>query len=277
LHILGLDLRHLLRVQELGAELARSLPALDLLVHNAAATIHRPVAFYAGLQAREQEPLDHSQRPLLEGGFLVPEGSSPVLFSELAPVASSASLLPGGSPDFPLGKFEDDGQQLDLRERNSWLVELGDVSPEELVEAHAVSSLAPFLLTQSLLPALKRSSLEPAVVVNVSAMEASFSRHYKSPTHPHTNMAKAGLNMLTRTAGPDLVADGIAMVSVDTGWVTDENPHPVRERSRQERGFRPPLDEVDGAARVTAPIFQAARGEGVEGGVFLKDFRKIPW
>lgn len=37
-------------------------------------------------------------------------------------------------------------------------------------------------------------------------------------------MAKASLNMMTRTSAADYANDSIWMTAVDTGWVTDENP-----------------------------------------------------
>ena len=62
----------------------------------------------------------------------------------------------------------------------------------------------------------------------------------KNPFHPHTNMAKAALNMLTRTVAEDYLRLGIYVNSVDTGWTTDENPYPIAKRNL-ESGFTPPL------------------------------------
>ena len=123
------------------------------------------------------------------------------------------------------------------------------------------------------------SSSSPArrtYVVNVSAMEGQFSRRYKGAGHPHTNMAKAALNMLTRTSAQEMLeADGILMTAVDTGWITDERPHPTKARLHTE-GFHAPLDLVDGAARVYDPIVQGEAGVDLHG-VFLKDFAPSPW
>ena len=113
-------------------------------------------------------------------------------------------------------------------------------------------------------------------VVNVSAMEGVFGRGYKGPGHPHTNMAKAAVNMLTRTSAREMFeTDGILMTSVDTGWITDERPHPTRMRLAGE-GFHAPLDLVDGAARVYDPIIRGESGEDLHG-VFLKDYEPAPW
>jgi NAD(P)-dependent dehydrogenase (short-subunit alcohol dehydrogenase family) len=106
-------------------------------------------------------------------------------------------------------------------------------------------------------------------------MEGVFSRGYKGPGHPHTNMAKAALNMLTRTSAAELRTDGILMTAVDTGWITDERPHYTKTRLAEE-GFHAPLDLVDGAARVYDPIVQGEAGVDLYG-CFLKDYRPAQW
>jgi NAD(P)-dependent dehydrogenase (short-subunit alcohol dehydrogenase family) len=112
-------------------------------------------------------------------------------------------------------------------------------------------------------------------VVNVSAMEGVFSRGYKGPGHPHTNMAKAALNMLTRTSASEMLSDAILMTAVDTGWITDERPHFTKVRLADE-GFHAPLDLVDGAARVYHPIVQGEAGIDLSG-CFLKDYAPANW
>jgi NAD(P)-dependent dehydrogenase (short-subunit alcohol dehydrogenase family) len=137
------------------------------------------------------------------------------------------------------------------------------------------NTTAPFILVSRLRPALAAAAARRTYVVNVSAMEGQFGRGYKGPGHPHTNMAKAALNMLTRTSAQELLADGILMTSVDTGWITDERPHPTRMRLADE-GFHAPLDLVDGAARVYDPIVRGEAGEDLHG-CFLKDYAPAPW
>ena len=140
-----------------------------------------------------------------------------------------------------------------------------------------VNSVAPFVLNSRLKPLMMRSPFKRRFIVNVSAMEGQFRRH-KTVFHPHTNMAKAALNMMTRTSGEDYAKDGIYMNSVDTGWVTDENPTPKRDKIQEERGFFPPLDIIDGMARIYHPI---AEGINLEAeppfGLFLKDYASCPW
>jgi NAD(P)-dependent dehydrogenase (short-subunit alcohol dehydrogenase family) len=177
---------------------------------------------------------------------------------------------------FPTGQLDADEQQLDFRKVNSWRLLLDEVSAVELLEVHLVNAVAPFVLNGQLNPLMMRTQERDKHIVNVSAMEGQFYRTFKTPRHPHTNMAKAGLNMLTRTSAPDYVRDGIHMNSVDTGWVTDEDPADLAERKREE-GFHPPLDIVDGAARIVDPIFQGQITGEHAWGRFLKDYKPTDW
>jgi NAD(P)-dependent dehydrogenase (short-subunit alcohol dehydrogenase family) len=163
----------------------------------------------------------------------------------------------------------------DLHPHNSWSQVVSEVDPVELLEVQLCNQTAPFILISRLRAALAASEARRSYVVNVSAMEGQFSRGYKGAGHPHTNMAKAAVNMLTRTSATELLADGILMTSVDTGWITDERPHPTKMRLADE-GFHAPLDLVDGAARVYDPIVRGEAGEDVYG-VFLKDYAPSPW
>ncbi|MCW2984672.1 MAG: oxidoreductase, partial [Conexibacter sp.] len=164
----------------------------------------------------------------------------------------------------------------DHHHENSWTQSVDQVDPLEMLEVQLANVTAPFLLVSRLRPALAASAARRTYVVNVSAMEGQFGRGYKGPGHPHTNMAKAALNMLTRTsAGEMLESDGILMTSVDTGWITDERPHPTKMRLA-DAGFHAPLDLVDGAARVYDPIVRGEAGEDLHG-VFLKDYAPSPW
>lgn len=175
--------------------------------------------------------------------------------------------------DFPRGEYDCDGQQVDLREHNTWSTVSTDVSTVELAEVHVVNALAPFVLCSQLKPLMARS--EQSFVINVSSMEGKFSRT-KKPTHPHTNMAKASMNMLTRTCATEYAKSNIFMNSVDTGWVTYENPREFTA-TKQELGLAPPIDEVDGAARVLDPVFVALNTGYCQFGLFLKDYQPSKW
>merc|ERR1711865_24177 len=131
--------------------------------------------------------------------------------------------------EMPEGETDVNGQQLDLRSKHSWKLRLHEVSTEEFVECLCVNTIAPFALNSRLKELLLRSSRPQRFIVNVSAMEGKFYRT-KTVNHPHTNMAKAALNMMTRTSGQDYAVDGIFMNSVDTGWINDENPLPTAAR-----------------------------------------------
>ncbi|HEY3518753.1 MAG TPA: SDR family oxidoreductase, partial [Gammaproteobacteria bacterium] len=177
---------------------------------------------------------------------------------------------------FPGNRYDEDLQQVDLREINSWRLRLHEVATPELLEVHLVNAIAPYILNARLKPLLVATAGRHKHVVNVSAMEGQFYRATKTDRHPHTNMAKAALNMMTRTSAPDFVKDGIHMNAVDTGWVTDEDPA-VHARRKAELGFSPPLDIIDGAARIVDPIFVGRlTGEHVWG-QFLKDYKPAPW
>jgi NAD(P)-dependent dehydrogenase (short-subunit alcohol dehydrogenase family) len=182
----------------------------------------------------------------------------------------------GGETLFPAGRYDEDRQQVDLREINSWRLRLHEVETPELLEVQLVNAIAPFILNARLKPLLARTPGRHKHIVNVSAMEGQFYRATKTDKHPHTNMAKAALNMMTRTSAPDYVQDGIHMNAVDTGWVTDEDPisHAAR---KAEQGFAPPLDIIDGAARIVDPIFVGHLTGNPVWGQFLKDYKPAPW
>lgn len=256
LEIHAIDLRDLVGVDCFGQELAQRLPRLDIVVNNAAQTVRRPPAFYRHLLEQE------------DAAFAL---ATPALRTQLA-------LLPGDSDGsyFPAGWLDRYEQQVDLRPSNSWAQELGEVAPLELIEVHAVNSFAPFLLLRRLEPLLFAEPARPRHVLNVSAVEGQFNGATKTGRHPHTNMAKAALNMITRTCAGPYAERGVYVNSVDTGWVSNEAPEP-RAAQMASEGFREPLDVVDGAARVLDPVFVGHNTGRHESGKFWKDYRPVPW
>ncbi|WP_145907958.1 SDR family NAD(P)-dependent oxidoreductase [Kitasatospora viridis] len=286
LKIVGIDLRDPAQVVALADSVAADGP-LDILINNAAQTVRRSPAAYAELVAAEAAPLPTGELPASEvigafgsgavdrpalPGLAGGEGLSAQDVAELALVTGSASpaRIAAGTA------IDAGGLVPDLVDTNSWVQTVSEVDPIELLEVQLCNSTAPFILVSRLRPALAASAARRKYVVNVSAMEGQFSRGYKGAGHPHTNMAKAALNMLTRTSAREMLeADGILMTAVDTGWITDERPHPDKMRLADE-GFHAPLDLVDGAARVYDPIVRGEQGEDLYG-CFLKDFEPSNW
>lgn len=307
LEVHGLDLRHSPSVEIFTRYLNARLKRLDILINNAAQTVRRPVGFYRHLLEIESQ----AWRDLPEGARSVlgaheeckaalessarkrlgtSHGTELSVFggdsgvgigirasAALSQVRCTSEDAECGRDVFPEGRTDADLQQTDLRTQNSWRMTLAEVPAPEMMEVQLVNSVAPFILCSKLKPLMLREPTFKRHIVNVSAMEGVFSRGTKTDKHPHTNMAKAALNMMTLTSAPEYARDGIFMNAVDTGWVTDEDPALHAARKREEHDFQPPLDIVDGAARVCDPFFAGIiSGEHVWG-KFLKDYKPSTW
>lgn len=286
LSVVGIDLRDPSQVMALTDSLTEAGP-LDIIINNAAQTVRRSGNAYQPLVDAELEPLPtdtpmpelltfghaHDKHPLALASQIAEHpklGGDQIAALALSMGSASLERMDAGTA------IDAGGLVPDVSTVNSWTQVVDQVDSLEMLEVQLCNVTAPFLLVSRLRPAMAASTARRKYIVNVSAMEGQFSRAYKGPGHPHTNMAKAALNMLTRTSAAEMLdTDGILMTAVDTGWITDERPHYTKVRLAQE-GFHAPLDLVDGAARVYDPIVMGESGED-QYGVFLKDYRKSAW
>ncbi len=301
----GLDLRHTPSVEAFADHLCATLPHLDFVLNNACQTVRRPPGFYKHLMQGEQqlaESLSSKAKQLLasyedlrsqakQSGTQLVDGANALARMSIAGIERAAELSQlslmeedkethnqrTGDLLFPEGEYDVDQQQIDLRDINSWRLRLAEISTVELLEVQLVNAVAPFILNARLKPLMTRTPSRDKHIVNVSAMEGIFYRAYKTDKHPHTNMAKAALNMMTRTSAQDYIRDGIHMNSVDTGWITDEDPSHITKRKQEELDFHPPLDIVDAAARICDPIFDGLNSGNHAWGKFFKDYQIANW
>ncbi|CEG36538.1 short chain dehydrogenase reductase family oxidoreductase [Plasmopara halstedii] len=302
LQIFGIDFRDLVHLEQFCDFVISRYPRLDIIVHNACQTVRRPPTYYKPLVEKETRTLEASTKEIQllmnhqrefemhitslalpvtsDAKNSITTGNTIVMSSALksqVPMIAGEDSSDDNVGAFPDGMVDVNGQQVDLRSHNSWLLRIGEIATPEVAEVFAINTLAPFIMNNRLVPLLEKSGItDKKFIVNVSAMEGKFYR-YKTPNHPHTNMAKAALNMMTRTCAEDLSKRSIYMNSVDTGWINDENPLPKAHAHAQAHNFQTPIDEIDAAARVLDPIFVGCTSNKPIAGKFLKDFHETEW
>jgi NAD(P)-dependent dehydrogenase (short-subunit alcohol dehydrogenase family) len=306
LKIHGLDLRHIPSVELFCNFIEQQYDRLDILINNAAQTVRRPAGFFQHLMPNEELPFaelpqfaqdlltDHNaciqelnalnyssvneenkNLPVTWHGKQLGIGLSASAKLSQIPYNCDSSLAT--DEVFPVSQLDADLQQVDLRKTNSWRLKLGEINTHEMLEVQLVNAVAPFVLCNRLVNIMKKENTGKKHIINVSAMEGKFHRFHKADRHPHTNMAKAALNMMTHTSASEFAKYGIYMNAVDTGWVTDEDPAELAKKKQEVHDFQPPLDIVDGAARVMDPLFDGINTGKHWCGQFLKDYRPIDW
>jgi NAD(P)-dependent dehydrogenase (short-subunit alcohol dehydrogenase family) len=287
IQVFAADFRVIAAVDAFSQWLCRTFSQIDILVNNAAQTVRRPPAFYRHLVQSESSvassdfPPTGLRNTLPSSGLLTyrNETMPAALAADSVAHLSQLALIPGDDDLdeqlFPKNAFDNAGQQEDRRGLNSWMMRLEDVHLIELLEVMYINAVAPCLLCSRLKNAMRKHSGSPSsFVINVTSMEGNFANEEKTWRHPHTNMAKAALNMLTRTAAIEFLEANIFMTAVDPGYITNEKPFPLTQGSRKTRMA---LDEIDGAARVCDPVFRALNYQEYLHGVLLKNYAVHPW
>lgn len=285
LHVYELDLRYIAGVERFAEHVICCYPRIDIIVNNAAQTIRRPPAFYQHLMDFESLPLEvlpPEIQTLLVRSEEIPKYLAETVGdrnSEIATVSSwdkeNQLSQPSDFSLFPAGMYDRDGQQIDLRPFNSWLMKDDEVSILEMLEVHVINAIAPFAINSRLKKLMSNYPENCKYIVNVSSKEGQFNSD-KPWRHPHTNMAKASLNMMTRTCASEYAKHKIFMNAVDPGWISFQHPYP-QVLAMQQRGVQPPFDDIDAAARICDPIYLGVNQGRYFYGKLFKDYTESQW
>ena len=289
-----------------------NFPHVDILINNAAQTIRRTASYYKYLLPIETKDLNkEDDKKIIKNDFVNLQNQLKEGEKEQNPAKSKTeiknaliSLMDNKSKEYqeilPLSVIASqirimeeksqphvtvmggDGQPYDFSKgKNSWNFEFDEIPFQEFTEVQIINTWTPYYLCVKLKPLMMQSPFPDKYIVNVTSVEGIFN-HYKRSSHVHTNMAKAALNMFTRTCGSYLKDIGIYMTCVDTGWVSPMNEmnsllDKDKKNSYENEFVNVPLDELDGAMRVLHPIIEGIKNKNYLFGILLKDYVKSPW
>ena len=289
-----------------------NFPHVDILINNAAQTIRRTASYYKYLLPIETKDLNkEDDKKIIKNDFVNLQNQLKEGEKEQNPAKSKneiknalISLVDNKSKEYqeilPLSVIASqirimeeksqphvtvmggDGQPYDFSKgKNSWNFEFDEIPFQEFTEVQIINTWTPYYLCVKLKPLMMQSPFPDKYIVNVTSVEGIFN-HYKRSSHVHTNMAKAALNMFTRTCGSYLKDIGIYMTCVDTGWVSPMNEmnsllDKDKKNSYENEFVNVPLDELDGAMRVLHPIIEGIKNKNYLFGILLKDYVKSPW
>ena len=253
-------------------------PGLKLLINNAAQTLTDAVSKEQQAVEREVKLLEekgeswssHSTildesnyRPRVRGGMQ----------SQMEGLASAAAIE-NSTPATGEAVAEVAGP-------SSWAQSLNEIPYDDVISAHSVNTFTPLILIRELGPLIggkagRGRTRHPSYahtpighIINVSSREGIFEAHRdsraKNGKHVHTNMSKAGLNMITETeAARFWKKQLVAMNTVDPGYMS------AAPEYEDAFGGERPLGWEDGAARVLWPIhrmekaYRSGKGEEAE-------------
>ncbi len=243
LYIWGLDLLQIDLIGEFLEKVYRQFNSLEIIINNAAQTLKDAKELHINQLLETQKALENSL---------------------------DTYTLPTVHTQNEILKW----QSFDLMEtdKNSWVKYSKDISIREFLEVQIINVTSPYLLATGLKELLESSPKRNRFVINVSSVEGKFQMKNKSSAHPHTNMAKAALNMMTKTLAKEYRKSNISIYSIDPGWVSNQFPTEWASSSRTL-----PLDYEDAAARVTQPIFEWKDIEKPPTGIFIKDYETTEW
>lgn len=261
--IYGLDLKNLRAVEVFINFYKSKYNSLDILINNAAQTIKYEESFYSPLIEKEKKILleyDNEEQ-------LIPNTL----------LSSEDKLLIKEDKEFQSFAINRFGQPIDYRDKTSWNSTLEEISMYELLEVNLINQIAPYFLIKELTPLLRKSNFTKKFIINVTSSEGIFNYNNKTKYHPHTNMTKAALNMMTRTSGKQYADEyNIFMYAVDVGWISTGAKEKLRKR-QFEKAYIPPLDSVDGASRILHPIIKGLKEKVILAGTLLKNFKIENW